>query len=445
MDGNRIDTEVKPGEAWIERHEEGFVDVAIVLDATASRQDSIDKVKRDFRKQMDRLSSVATDKLRLSIFSYGGGGQGYISEPSFHGTFENFHEAAQAVDQIRCRAGLTGIYNTLGALSQMQSRREIPQLEAIILYGDTVDELEDNVNLNHITRYAHNLKVPIVTFLEITRGESGTELQRDEPAMRAISEATGVKNCPIRYEFNNPQVNFADFVRVIAAAAEGPEVVEALKKSGDIPDEVWESLPEKTIETVSEPEPVMPVVEPEPEEKRWSSTFWGIVSGGSYVVPAVALLWLLANDANNVPTEPVEPEIVTPDDLRESFDRTGEFIFDAERYQEAFPTGAAEVTPEFAENLNVLGQFLQDNPQYCNGLTITGHTDPRGGSQYNMGLSERRADSVGTYLVSNFDIAAPIETIGRGEEELLFPGQSGADIYAKERRIGFVCERNVPN
>jgi outer membrane protein OmpA-like peptidoglycan-associated protein len=47
---------------------------------------------------------------------------------------------------------------------------------------------------------------------------------------------------------------------------------------------------------------------------------------------------------------------------------------------------------------------------------IEGHTDSKGTDAYNQGLSERRAEAVRSYLLSNFGIPATrLEAVGKGE------------------------------
>ena len=48
-------------------------------------------------------------------------------------------------------------------------------------------------------------------------------------------------------------------------------------------------------------------------------------------------------------------------------------------------------------------------------IDVVGHTDSTGSHQHNQALSERRADSVGKYLISQKVVAARIETFGMGE------------------------------
>jgi len=47
-------------------------------------------------------------------------------------------------------------------------------------------------------------------------------------------------------------------------------------------------------------------------------------------------------------------------------------------------------------------EYMIKNPKAI--LTITGHTDNTGATQYNLILSEKRAKSVKNYLVNNFNI-----------------------------------------
>ena len=67
-----------------------------------------------------------------------------------------------------------------------------------------------------------------------------------------------------------------------------------------------------------------------------------------------------------------------------------------------FDFNESNIRPEFYDELNTLGKFLQDNPDAY--MVLAGFTDSTGPQEYNLGLSRRRAESVGIYLLKNFHI-----------------------------------------
>jgi OOP family OmpA-OmpF porin len=67
-----------------------------------------------------------------------------------------------------------------------------------------------------------------------------------------------------------------------------------------------------------------------------------------------------------------------------------------------FDFDRAAIRPEFNDELDELGQFLQDNPQTYG--VVVGYTDDIGSEDYNLGLSWRRAETVADYVESNFNI-----------------------------------------
>lgn len=71
-------------------------------------------------------------------------------------------------------------------------------------------------------------------------------------------------------------------------------------------------------------------------------------------------------------------------------------------------------------------------------MTIVGHTDSKGSDAYNQNLSERRADSVREYLISQGLDASKISTSGLGESE---PAASNdtADGRQQNRRVAITA------
>jgi outer membrane protein OmpA-like peptidoglycan-associated protein len=83
-------------------------------------------------------------------------------------------------------------------------------------------------------------------------------------------------------------------------------------------------------------------------------------------------------------------------------------------------------------NLTELAQSLKQYPE--SDLLIVGHTDATGSDSYNQGLSERRARSARTYLVSQGVATDRVETRGLGESEPVADNASTAG-QAQNRRV----------
>lgn len=79
-----------------------------------------------------------------------------------------------------------------------------------------------------------------------------------------------------------------------------------------------------------------------------------------------------------------------------------------------FTTGQSELKPGAANNLSKLLAFLREHSE--SHLTIEGHTDSAGNEPYNLALSQRRAEAVKAYLVSQGIDASRVDAVGRGED-----------------------------
>jgi outer membrane protein OmpA-like peptidoglycan-associated protein len=87
-----------------------------------------------------------------------------------------------------------------------------------------------------------------------------------------------------------------------------------------------------------------------------------------------------------------------------------------------FETGSAVLTPQAMGALDRLGTALTSKQLAPYHFKIAGYTDTVGDPAANQMLSEQRAASVKTYLVSKFKIPGPrLLTIGLGENDLLVP------------------------
>lgn len=81
-----------------------------------------------------------------------------------------------------------------------------------------------------------------------------------------------------------------------------------------------------------------------------------------------------------------------------------------------FDEGSANIKPEMQNDLNKAVDFLLDHPDVK--LKISGHTDSDGNAESNMKLSQRRAESIRSYLLERGNFAADrIEAYGYGSTQ----------------------------
>ncbi len=102
-----------------------------------------------------------------------------------------------------------------------------------------------------------------------------------------------------------------------------------------------------------------------------------------------------------------------------------------------FDFDKAVLRPEAKDNLKEKSDWLQDNPSFS--ITIEGHCDERGTSEYNLALGERRAHSAKMYLSALGIAENRIKTISYGEERPADP-QHNEEAWALNRRDEFKTE-----
>ena len=96
-----------------------------------------------------------------------------------------------------------------------------------------------------------------------------------------------------------------------------------------------------------------------------------------------------------------------------------------------FDYNSADVTPKALPQLNSLGKALTSAELAGSVMLVGGHTDAKGGEDYNQGLSERRAETVKRFLMENYRIPADnLVSAGYGKKEL----KNTADAFAPENR-----------
>jgi len=81
--------------------------------------------------------------------------------------------------------------------------------------------------------------------------------------------------------------------------------------------------------------------------------------------------------------------------------------------QTAFEFDSAQIKPGFNSTMDKIGNVV--NRYGKTHLTIVGHTDSTGSAEYNMGLSQRRAQAVQQYFNSHGVIPERLAAEGKGE------------------------------
>lgn len=96
-----------------------------------------------------------------------------------------------------------------------------------------------------------------------------------------------------------------------------------------------------------------------------------------------------------------------------------------------FATASADISSDFYSPLNNLANSFKQFDQ--NSIEIVGHTDNVGGYQYNMGLSQRRAQSVANYLLSQGVNPSRVTTRGAGPDQPIASNSSEAGRQQNRR------------
>ena len=98
-----------------------------------------------------------------------------------------------------------------------------------------------------------------------------------------------------------------------------------------------------------------------------------------------------------------------------------------------FEFNKATVLAVYGDQLDAIAAAMKGHDDID--LVLEGHTDSRGSDQYNMGLSQRRADAVKAKLVKDYGIPADrVSAVGYGETRPIASNDSD-DGRARNRRV----------
>jgi len=100
-----------------------------------------------------------------------------------------------------------------------------------------------------------------------------------------------------------------------------------------------------------------------------------------------------------------------------------------------FEFNKTRLTPNAEAVLDTVVKAFVGQPSLT--VEIGGHTDSRGKDAYNQKLSQGRADSVRTYLISQGAKPDQLTAVGYGESQLLIKPETNDDDYELNRRVEF--------
>ncbi|MCG8433264.1 MAG: peptidoglycan-associated lipoprotein Pal [Gammaproteobacteria bacterium] len=103
-----------------------------------------------------------------------------------------------------------------------------------------------------------------------------------------------------------------------------------------------------------------------------------------------------------------------------------------------FDFDRSDIRSEFLTSLESHARYMVDNPSVR--LRLEGHADERGSREYNIGLGDRRGQSVRRILLFQGVAAGQISTVSYGEERPAVDGHS-EQAWAQNRRVELVYIR----
>ena len=117
---------------------------------------------------------------------------------------------------------------------------------------------------------------------------------------------------------------------------------------------------------------------------------------------------------------------------------TIEELFRANVFDAFFDLDKADIRPDARDALARTAEFLRSSSQIK--VTIEGHCDERGSTEYNLALGERRAQAVRQFLISLGVAPERMETVSFGKEKP-FCTVSDEECWQQNRRGHFTMAR----
>jgi peptidoglycan-associated lipoprotein len=97
-----------------------------------------------------------------------------------------------------------------------------------------------------------------------------------------------------------------------------------------------------------------------------------------------------------------------------------------------FAFDSSTVRPDADVALAALARCFVSGPLAGRSMRLVGHADPRGEAEYNLGLGQRRAASVGDYLTKDGMDKGHLSATSRGDQDATGTDEAG---WARDRKV----------
>lgn len=106
-----------------------------------------------------------------------------------------------------------------------------------------------------------------------------------------------------------------------------------------------------------------------------------------------------------------------------------------------FATNSADISPQFYTTLNAVATVLNEFPETQ--IEVSGHTDSTGNAEYNLRLSQQRAQRVAQYLVAQGVTPNRVFASGMGES-MPIASNDTPEGRARNRRVEIRIQPTTP-
>jgi peptidoglycan-associated lipoprotein len=162
-------------------------------------------------------------------------------------------------------------------------------------------------------------------------------------------------------------------------------------------------------------------------------------NGSQQVTPTQSTTYrLIAKGAGGTQEATARVTVVQPPPPPMTTNLSDEQLFDQNVKDAFFDYDKSDIRPDAQQALMADAAFLQQHPNIR--FTVEGHCDERGSTEYNLGLGDRRATAVKSFLVQQGVSADRIRTISYGKEKP-FCTEHTEDCWQQNRRGHFVYQR----